>query len=116
MRKLKIPPLFIAAVALVVLAVGLATVANFDRMGVRFARLGVPDWTRILVGLVQVLAAVGLVTPGRTGYGAALAFLTSGGAVLAHAGMLGWDSAPPAIVLAIASGVILWRHRADFKR
>ncbi len=116
MRKLKIPPLFIVAVALVFLAIGVATIANYDRMGIRFARLGVPDWTRILVGLVQVLASVGLLTPGRTGYGAALAFLTSGGAVLAHAGILGWDSAPPAIALAVASGVILWRNRADFKR
>jgi zinc/manganese transport system permease protein len=77
---------------------------------------GPTDLVRAVAGVVQVLAAVGLMVPGRTAYGAALALAASLGALVAHASVLGWDSAPPAMVLAVASGVVLARHRADFQR
>jgi hypothetical protein len=54
--------------------------------------------------------------PGRAAYGAALALVVSLGAVVAHASVLGWDGAPPAMALAVASGVVLARNRADFQR
>lgn len=116
MPKLSVSTLFKASLALVMLAAGLATLAGYDRMGARFAVLQTADVVRAAAGLVQVLAAVGLMVPGRVGYGAALALASSLGAVVAHASVLGWDGAPPAMALAAASGVILARNQADFKR
>lgn len=104
------------AVALVVLAAGLALVFGFDRMGHRAEVLGLPVWLRIPAGLVQVAGAVLLVWPGRMGYGAGLILLASGAAVLTHAAVLGWDSAPPAMALLAVSALWTWRNRADFRR
>ena len=116
MPKRTPPFMFQAALALVMLAAGLATVFGYDRMGARFAGLGANDGVRVVAGLVQVLAAVALMAPGRAAYGAALALAVSLGAVISHASGLGWDGAPPALALAAASAVILARNRADFQR
>ena len=105
-----------AGLALVVLAAGLAVLTGFDRMGHRFQMLHVPDWLHYPAGLFQIAAAVLLMVPGRTGYGAALALAASGAAVVAHASVLGWDSAPPAMAIAVLSALILYRHKADLKR
>ena len=114
----KLTPQFIfqATLALVMLAAGLATVFGFDRMGARFAALGAADVVRVGAGLVQVLAAVALMAPGRAAYGAALALAVSIGAIVAHASVLGLDGAPPAMALAAASAVVLARNRGDFDR
>ena len=116
MPKLTTPTLMTASLALVMMAAGLATVIGYDRMGARFAALGAPDVVRALAGVVQVMAAIGLMVPGRTAYGAALALAASLAALAAHASVLGWDGAPPAMVLAATSAVILRRHLADFQR
>jgi len=116
MPKLTPPFLFQASLALVMLAAGLATVFGYDRMGTRFAALGVGEVARVGAGLVQVLAAVALMAPGRAAYGAALALAVSLAAVLAHASVLGLDGAPPAVALAAGSAMILARNRADFLR
>ena len=108
--------MFQAALALVMLAAGLATLFGYDRMGARFAALGVGVVVRVAVGVVQVLAAVALMAPGRAAYGAALALAVSLGAIAAHASVLGLDGAPPAMALAAASAVVLARNGADFLR
>jgi hypothetical protein len=105
-----------AAVALVMLAAGLAVLAGFDRMGHRFAVLGAAPWMHYAAGLFQIAAAVLLMTPGRVGYGAALTLVAATAATLAHAVALGWDSAPPAMAIAALSALILHRHRADLRR
>lgn len=104
------------ALALVVLAAGLATLAGFDRMGHRFAVLGAGAPMRIGAGLFQVLAAGLLMVPGRAGYGAALTLVAGLAATAAHATTLGWDSAPPAVAIAALSALLLWRNRADLLR
>ena len=98
------------------LAAGLATLVGFDRMGHRFTALGAAFWMQIPAGLLQILAAVLLMVPGRVGYGAALTLLTALAAIIAHAAALGWDSAPPAIAMAGLSALILRRHKADLQR
>lgn len=103
------------ALALVVLAAGLAVLTGFDRMGHRFHILGVPVWMRYPAGLIQIAAAILLWVPGRAGYGAALTLLAAGAALIAHAATLGWDSAPPAMAIAVASALILWKTRAQLK-
>ena len=105
-----------AALALVVLAAGLATLTGFDRMGHRFHVVGAADWMRYLAGLAQIAAAVLLWLPGRAGYGAALTLIIGTAATMAHASALGWDSAPPAMAIAAIAALILHRHKADLKR
>jgi UPF0716 family protein affecting phage T7 exclusion len=105
-----------AALALVMLAAGLSVLVGFDRMGHRFAALGAAPWMRYPAGLVQIAAAVLLMVPGRVGYGAALALLAGVAATLAHLSVLGWDSAPPAIAIAVLAGLILRQHKADLRR
>ena len=104
-----------AALALVVLAAGLAVLTGFDRMGHRFAVLGAPVWMRTLAGLVQIVAAVLLWVPGRVAYGAALTLLAGAAATIAHATTLGWDSAPPAMAITALAALFLHRHKADLK-
>lgn len=103
------------ALALIMLAAGIAALTNFDRMGHRFHVLGTPGWMRWLAGLEEIAAAVLLWVPGRVAYGAALALLASVAALIAHATSLGWDSAPPAMALAALSASILWKTRAQLK-
>ena len=105
-----------AALALIMLAAGLAVLANFDRMGHRFAVLGATSWMHIPAGLFQILAAVMLMVPGRIGYGAALTLIAGLAATVAHAAALGWDSAPPAMAIAAVAALILHRNTADLKR
>ena len=73
MPKLTAATLLKASLALMMLAAGLATAFGYDRMGARFDALGASDAMRVVAGLVQVLAAVALMAPGRAAYGAALA-------------------------------------------
>jgi hypothetical protein len=105
-----------AALALLMLAAGLAVLANFDRMGHRFAVLGAAPWMHYPAGLFQILAAVMLMLPGRVGYGAALTLSAATAATMAHAASLGWDSAPPAMAIAALSALMLWRNKADLTR
>lgn len=104
-----------AGLALVVLAAGLAVLTGFDRMGHRLEVLGAATWTRFPIGLAQIAAAVLLMTPRRLGYGAALALGAGLAATLAHLTVLGWDSAPPAMLITAVSGLLLWQNRDDLK-
>lgn len=116
MRKVGSSRVVRVAMALVMLAAGLAVLTGFDRMGHRFVVLGVSPWMRYPAGLVQIAAAVLLVVPGRIGYGAALSLLAGLAATLAHLSVLGWDSAPPAMAVAGLAGLILWQNKADLTR
>ena len=116
MRIPEFATLLRAALALVMLAAGLAVLAGFDRMGHRFAVLGAAPWMQYPTGLWQIAAAVMLMVPGRVGYGAALTLLAASAATVAHAAALGWDSAPPALALVAISALILHRTKADLAR
>ena len=104
------------ALALVMLAAGVAVLTGFDRMGHRFAVLGAASWMHYPAGAFQIAAAVLLLVPGRLGYGAALTLIAGLAATVAHAALLGWDSAPPALAITALSALMLWRNKADLKR
>ncbi len=102
--------------AVIFIAAGLALAAGFDRMGHRAEVLGLPVPLRIAAGLWQVVAGGFLLWPGRLGYGAAMGFAAAAAASAAHVAVLGLDSAPPALALALATGLIFWRNRGDLRR
>jgi hypothetical protein len=80
-----------------------------------FSALGGEPWARWLTALLQLAALALFWWPGRRGYGAALMLAVALGAVVAHLAVPGLSSAPTAVVLAILSGIVLRRHRADFR-
>lgn len=70
-----------------------------------------------LIGVVELTAAVLILIPGRHFYGAALAVLTMGGALFAHATKIGWSGNAAAemwplalVVLVVASLVAIGRR------
>ena len=108
--------LFRYGLGLVFVVAGLALAAGFDRLGHRAEVLGVPLGLRVALGLWQVVAGGLILWPGRVGVGAAMGLAAAGLALVAHLGALGLDSAPPALALVLACGVLAWRHRGDLGR
>lgn len=103
------------ALALVMLAAGLAVLTGFDRMGHRLDAVGTAFWMRFPLGALHLAAAAMLMMPRRLGYGAALTLVAGFGASLAHLAVLGLDSAPPAFAITGISAMLLWRNRGDLK-
>lgn len=82
-----------------------------------FTRLGLPNWTRPVVGLVEVVAAVMLLVPRTRFYGAGVLAGTMVGAMLTHL-VSGVDIHMVGVnfVLLALSAVIAWSHRPDILR
>ena len=79
--------------------------------------MGVGRGMITLIGLVELSAAALILIPRRHALGALLAVLTMGGALLTHAGKIGWSGNAAAemwpmalVVLAAASFVIIGRR------
>jgi hypothetical protein len=101
---------------LVVLVAAVTQAAGIGHWVQVFTALGMEPWGRYLCALVELAGLALYLWPGRTGYGAAVICAVSLGAVLAHLARLGVSSAPPAVLLAVISGLDLRRHLADFRR
>jgi putative oxidoreductase len=81
-----------------------------------FTVVDAEPWGRYLMAVLQLAALVLFWWPGRRGYGAALLCGLALAAVMAHLAVLGISSAPPAVVLAVLSGIVLRQSRSDFQR
>lgn len=81
-----------------------------------FSALGAEPILRYVTALLQILGLVLFWWPGRRGYGAAILCAVALAAVIAHLAALGISSAPPAVILAVLSGLVLRQSRADFLR
>lgn len=87
-----------------------------------FQTLGVEPWGRIASGVVELVASVLLLWPGRTVYGAGLATMVMAGAIGSHLMRLGivvMDDGGllfgMACVVFASSVALLWLHRADLR-
>lgn len=107
--------LFRYGLAAIFLAAGIALAFGFDRMGHRAAALGLPFALMVPLGLWQVAAGALILWPGRLGYGALMGLCAAVVALAAHLAVLGLDSAPPALALALACLVLFWRNRGDLR-
>ena len=105
-----------AMLTAVFLAAALTQLFGVGHWTAAFTVLDGESWARYITALVQLAAVVLFWWPGRRGYGAALMLAVSVAAVIAHLAVLGISSAPPAVVLAILSGIILRQCRFDFQR
>ena len=105
-----------AMLTAVFLAAALTQLFGTGHWTAAFTALDAEPWARYLTAMLQLAAVALFWWPGRRGYGAALMLAVSLAAVGAHLAVLGISSAPPAVGLAVLSGVILRQSRADFQR
>jgi len=80
-----------------------------------FHNLGLPDWFRIVIGVLETAAAVLLALPRTAAYGAALIVPIMLGAI-AIVALHGWTRAFPQPIIALVMATIIlvarWRQRA----
>lgn len=92
---------------LALLAAGGSKLGGAPAMVAIFANLGIGQWFRYVVGLLEVIGAVGLFIPRYVRYGAILLAVVMFGAIIAHLAVLGTNPAAP-IVLLVLLGAVLW--------
>jgi len=84
-----------------------------------FHNLGLPDWFRIVIGVLETAAAMLLALPRTAAYGAAMMITIMLGA-LGEVVMHGWTSAfmQPIVAMVLAAIVLIarWRQRAAMTR
>jgi putative oxidoreductase len=98
-------------VGLAFLAAGGSKLAGAPAMIAMFAKIGFGQWLRILTGLLEVTAAIGLFIPRYTLYAAATLAVVMASAVGFHLTILGGNPFP-AIVLLLVTSLIAWLSKA----
>ena len=78
-----------------------------------FARWGYPDWFRIFTGVLEVTAAVLVIIPRTSFYGAALIMATMIGAVLTHATHDETRNVPLPLVLFALAALLAYLRRPE---
>jgi putative oxidoreductase len=73
---------------------GFMKFVNPPEMAEHFAKWGYPDWFRVLIGLIEIGAALALLTPRNAFYGAAALGVVMVGAMYTH---LAHDEVPEAV-------------------
>ena len=78
-----------------------------------FAKWGYPDWFRIVTGVIEVAAAVLVLVPRTSFYGAGLIVATMVGAVLTHATHAETRNIPPPLVLFVLAAILAYLRRPE---
>jgi putative oxidoreductase len=85
-----------------------------------FTKVHAEPWGRIGSGIIELIAAVLMLTPRFTWLGSLLAFCTGAGAILSHLTLLGIEVQGDngllfglAITVFVTSGINLYLHRAE---
>lgn len=89
------------------LLAGSAKLSGDPMMVGMFEKIAIGQWFRILTGTLEVLGAIGLLTPFASGIAAAGLVPVMAGAVLTHLVILGGNPTA-ALVLLIASSVVVY--------
>lgn len=92
------------------LAAGGAKLAGVPMMVHIFDRIGLGQWFRIAMGLVEVAGALALLIPGYAFFGAVWLAATMVGAVLVHRLVLPTPAAP-AVLLLTLDAALAWLRR-----
>jgi putative oxidoreductase len=97
-------------VAVAFLAAGSAKLAGAAAMVEMFDKVGLGQWFRYFTGLLEVAAAIGLLTSRYAYYAAVVLSTVMVGAIIAHVTVLGSSPAAPAILL-VLSGTIAYLRK-----
>jgi putative oxidoreductase len=78
-----------------------------------FARWGYPDWFRVVTGVIEVTAAVLVLIPRTSFYGASLIVPTMVGAVLTHVTHAETRNIPLPLVLFLLAAIVAYLRRPE---
>jgi putative oxidoreductase len=93
--------------ALAFIAAGTAKLAGAAAMVQVFDKVGLGQWFRYFTGLLEVVAAMGLLISRYAFYAAVLLAIVMAGAIIAHVTVLGSSPAAP-VVLFVLTGIIAY--------
>ena len=86
---------------------GIPKLIGDDQMAQVFETIGLGQWFRYATGLIEIVSAILLLTPGLAGLGAIILVPTMIGAILTHLFIIGGSPAIPAGLL-IAMAIVAW--------
>ena len=94
------------------LAAGGSKLAGAPAMVAMFAKIGFGQWFRILTGVLEVAAAIGLFVPRFAVYAASMLAVVMVGAIGFHLTRLGGNPGPPIVLLLLAI-LIVWLSKSS---
>ena len=84
-----------------------------DAVVVMFDEIGMEPHGRILIGLIELLAAVCLLIPGSSIYGAFLALGVMVGAIIGHLTNIGIEGVDRAVLVLVGCSTIIYLRREE---
>ena len=90
---------------------GIAKLIGVEMMVHTFDAVGFGQWFRYVTGVIELGSAIALWVPGYTAYAAGLLVCTMVGALVAHATVLGLDTALPVAILRLLAAATLYANR-----
>jgi putative oxidoreductase len=94
---------------------GIPKLIGDEQMAQVFETIGLGQWFRYATGLIEIVSAILLLTPGLAGLGAIILVPTMIGAILTHLFIIGGSPAIPAGLL-IAMAIVAWGRRKETRR
>jgi hypothetical protein len=101
--------------ALFYVAAGLAKLIGIEPMVREFAAIGLGQWLRVAIGLLEIAGGLALCVPAAAGFGALLLACIMTGAAIARLTVLD-GSAAPAVALLLVCGFLAWYWLHDLGR
>jgi putative oxidoreductase len=102
-----------ALLALMFLFAGAFKLSGAQTAVNNFAKWGYPDWFRVVTGIIEVTAAILVLVPRTSFYGAALILATMVGAVLTHAMHAETGNIPLPLSLFALAAVLAYVRRPE---
>lgn len=97
-------------------AAGIAKLMGVQMMVDEFATIGLGQWFRYVTGIIELGSAILLWVPGMAVYGAGLLVCTMGGALIAHATVLGMGTSAGVFVLGPLAAITAWANRGQLSK
>ena len=94
---------------------GIAKLMGVEMMVQTFDAVGFGQWFRYVTGVIELGSAIALWVPSYTAYAAGLLVCTMIGALVAHATVLGLDTALPAAILGLLAATTLYANRDQLR-
>jgi putative oxidoreductase len=96
--------------AMIFLTVGMAKISGVQSSVDLFQSVGMGQWLRYLVGMVEVACSVLLLFGPYASFGAGVLMIVMAGAVMSHLWLIG-GSVAPAMALGLIAGCVLYLRR-----
>ena len=95
--------------ALAILALGAAKIGSLGFMVEAFAKIGLGQWFRYVIGIVEMAGALALLVEGYAAFAAALLAYLMAGTLIAQVWVIGGNSLPALLLLLTTGAIALGR-------